>query len=192
MNVSARNEAIRRAQEMLNHRPIYLDTETTGLGPHDSIVEIAIIDHDGSTLVDTLVRPSGKISPKAMAVHKITDTMVREARRWPEVWPEVEAALRGRVLGIYNADFDMRMLKQTHARNWMKWSQPQGLEVFCVMKLYAQFYGQWNSRQGKYRWQSLDLAGKQCGIPLSNTHRAKDDTLLTRALLQYMADAGHR
>ena len=55
------------------------------------------------------------------------------------------------------------------------------------MKLYAQFYGQWNPRHGNYRWQSLDQAGEQCGIPLQNSHRAKDDTHLTRALLEYMA-----
>ena len=189
MNTSARNEAIRSAKEMLDRQPIYLDTETTGLGANDSIVEIAVIDHDGSVLIDTLVKPAGTITPGAMAVHRITNEMVREAPGWADVWPEVEAALTGRVLGIYNADFDLRMLKQTHTRNWMQYSQPQGLEVFCIMKLYAQFYGRWNSRRGNYRWQSLDAAGKQCGIPLSNTHRAKDDTLLTLAVLQYMASS---
>jgi DNA polymerase-3 subunit epsilon len=187
VNVSARKEAILTARKWLAQKPVYVDTETTGTGAGDVIVEISIIDHDGSTLVDSLVRPVGSISPEAMAVHGISNEMVREARRWESVWPEVEAAFRNRVVGIYNADFDLRMLQQTHQKNWLRWANPEGAQFFCIMKLYAQFYGEWNSRRGGYRWQSLDAAGKQCGIPLPNSHRAKDDTLLTQALLEYMA-----
>ncbi len=187
MNLSARREAIERAQEFLTRKPIYLDTETTGTGPNDNILEIAIINHDGTVLIDTLVKPVGKIDPGAQRVHGISAEMVAAAPRWGEVWDEIEAVLEGRLLGIYNADFDLRLIQQSHARNWLQWRQPEGLEIFCIMKLYAQFYGQWNSRRGNYRWQSLDNAQQQCGLTLANTHRAKDDTLLTRALLEYMA-----
>ena len=188
MNLSARKEAVRRAQEFIAKQPLYLDTETTGISPNDNILEIAIIDHDGLVLVDTLVRPVGAITPGAQAVHGISPDMLQDAPRWGEVWDQIEAVLAGRYLGIYNADFDLRMMEQSHNRNWMQWSPPQGMEVFCIMKLYAQFYGKWNPRRGSYSWQSLDSAGRQCGIPLPNSHRAKDDTLLTRAVLQYMAE----
>ena len=187
MTSSARKEAVLRAQEFLTRKPVYLDTETTGIGPNDNIVEISIIDHDGAVLIDRLVKPVGKIDPGAQNVHGISPEMVADAPGWLDIWDEVEAVLTGRLLGIFNADFDMRMMAQSHTRNWMKWANPPGLEVFCVMKLYAQFYGQWNARRGNYRWQSLDNASKQCNIPLPNTHRAKDDTTLTRALLHYMA-----
>jgi len=186
---SARREAIQIAQEKLSRKPIYLDTETTGTGPNDNIVEISIVDHHGNILIDTLVKPIGIISTGAMAVHGITNEQLTNARQWKEVWPEVEAVLSGRLLGIFNADFDLRMMQQSHTRNWMQWMIPKGMEVFCIMKLYAQFYGEWNSRRGNYRWQSLDNAGKQCSIPLPNSHRAKDDTLLTREIFLYMA--GH-
>jgi DNA polymerase-3 subunit epsilon len=184
---SARREAIQIAKEKLKQKPVFLDTETTGTDKIDNIVEISIIDHDGSILIDTLVKPVGKISPGAMAVHRITDEMVAGAPRWSEVWPKLVAILSGRLIGIYNADFDLRMMKQSHARNWMQWQQPDGMEVFCIMKLYAQFYGDWNARRGNYRWQSLDNAGRQCGISLPNSHRAKDDTLLTREIFLHMA-----
>jgi len=187
MNLSARKGAIQIAQEMLDRKPVYLDTETTGTGPNDNILEIAVIDHDASVLVDTLVKPVGVIDPGAQAVHGISADMVAEAPRWGEVWEAVEAVLSGRLVGIFNADFDMRMLQQSHARNWLQWRPPAGLEVVCIMKLYAQFYGQWNARRGNYRWQSLENAGKQCGIPLPNSHRAKEDALLTKAILEFMA-----
>ena len=188
MNLSARKEAFQIAQKWLSKKPVYTDTETTGTGPNDGIVEIAVIDHDGSTLVDTLVKPVGLIPPGATSIHGITNEMVKDAPRWDAVWPEVEAAMINRAVGIYNADFDLRMMRQSHQKNWLRWFDPEGAEFFCIMKLYAQFYGEWNARRRSYRWQSLDAAGRQCGIPLSNSHRAKDDTLLTRAVLEYMAN----
>ena len=188
MNPGARKEAIQLAQQWISKNPVYIDTETTGIGQNDGIVEISVIDHDGSVLVDSLVKPVGKISAGARAVHGITDEMIMDAPRWDAVWVQVEAAISNQAVGIYNADFDLRMLRQSHQKNWLRWSDPKDVEFFCIMKLYAQFYGQWNPRHGNYRWQSLDRARQQCGIPLPNSHRAKDDTLLTRALLVFMAN----
>jgi DNA polymerase-3 subunit epsilon len=187
MNLSARKEAILRAKDYLKNKPVYLDTETTGTGPNDNILEIAVIDHDGAVLVDTLVKPMGAIHPDALRIHGIHDTMLVEAPRWGEVWREVSRVLTGRQVGIYNAEFDLRMMQQSHTRNWMRWVLPEGMQAFCVMKLYAQFHGEWNPRRADYRWQSLEAAGRQCGIPLPNSHRAKQDTLLTRAILETMA-----
>jgi DNA polymerase III epsilon subunit-like protein len=188
MRTSGRNEAILRAQEYLKRQPIYLDTETTGIGPNGNIVEIAIVDHSGQVLADTLVKPVGKIQSEAFSVHGISNEMVVDAPHWNEVWEEIEPILSGRFVGIYNTEFDLRMMQQSHASQWMQWAAPPGMEAFCIMKLYAQFYGQWNPRRGNYRWQSLDAAGKQLGLPLPNSHRAKDDTLLTKAILETVAN----
>jgi DNA polymerase-3 subunit epsilon len=187
MVISARKEAIAKAQEWLARGAVFLDTETTGTGPNDTIVEIAVVQGNGGVLVDTLVRPLGVIPAEAMAIHHITNEMVQGAPRWNEIWPEVETAMAGRPVVIYNADFDLRMLQQTHFRHWMQWSPPTGTSFFCLMKLYAQFRGEWNVQRGNYRWHSLDAAGRQCGIPLPNSHRARADTLLTRELLSFMA-----
>jgi DNA polymerase III epsilon subunit-like protein len=187
MNSGARKEAIQIAQKWVTKQPVYIDTETTGTGPDAGIVEIAVIDHDGSVLVDSLVKPVGTIPANATAIHSITNEMVREAPRWEKVWQDVEKAVSNRAVGIYNADFDLRMMRQSHQINWMQWYPPEGTEFFCIMKLYAQFYGAWNSRRGSFRWQSLEAAGRQCDLPLPNSHRAKDDTLLTLAVLEYMA-----
>ena len=188
MNLSARKEAIEQARQWLGKKPVYIDTETTGTSPNDSIVEIAVLDYDGSTLVNTLVKPVGRISSSASAIHGITNEKVKEAPRWDEVWLKVENAITNRSVGIYNADFDLRMMRQSHQKNWLRWQNPKGTFFFCIMKLYAQFYGEWNARRGNYRWQSLDKAGKQCGIPLPNSHRAKDDTLLTLKVLEFIAN----
>ena len=185
VNSDPLKQAVAIAKEKFDKKPVYLDTETTGLENDAEIVEIAVVDANGDVLFDSLVKPVGTIDPGAAAVHKITSEMVSGAPSWAEVWPEVEKILRGRTLGIYNVDFDVRMMKQSHQQHGMPWTPPYA-EAFCLMKLYAQYYGDWNSYRKNYRWQSLDKAAKQCNIKLPNSHRAKDDTLLSRAVHLYM------
>jgi hypothetical protein len=92
-------------------------------------------------------------------------------------------------VATYNAEFDLQMLQQTQAKYRMRNQIDQIATFFCIMKLYAQFHGEWNSGRGNYRWQTLEQAGRQCQIPIPNSHRAKDDTLLARALLHHIANA---
>jgi DNA polymerase III subunit epsilon len=180
-----RRAAIAQAQIELNKQPIYLDTETTGLKERDQIVEICLLEHDGSIAFQSLVRPTVKIPPDATRVHHITDALASNAPTWPEIWPEIETLLATRRIAIYNAEYDLRLLKQSHGAHGLNWATP--ISHFCIMKLYAQFRGDWNSRAGNYRWHSLDDARAQCGLDLSNAHRAYADTLLARAVLQYVA-----
>ena len=180
-----RRAAIAQAQIELNKKPIYLDTETTGLKDHDQIVEICLLEHDGSIAFQSLVKPTVKIPPDATRVHHITDAMVSTTPTWAEIWPQIETLLTARRIAIYNADYDLRLLKQSHLAHGLSWSAP--VNSFCIMKLYAQFRGDWNSRTGNYRWHSLDDARAQCGLDLPNAHRAHADTLLARAVLQHIA-----
>ena len=188
MNISARAEAIRRAKEYLAQQPVFLDTETTGIGPNAEIVEISVLDFDARILVDTLVKPRGSIELGAQRVHGIGPEMLDSAPGWEVVWPDVQAALAGRAVGIFNADFDLRMMQQSHQLNRMQWQQPKD-EYFCIMRLYAQFYGQWNAQRRSYRWQSLENARAQCSLQTPNSHRALDDTRLAREVLLHMAAA---
>ena len=180
-----RRAAIAWAQIELNKKPIYLDTETTGLKENDQVVEICLLEHDGSIVFESLVNPTVKVPPEATRVHHITDTMVSTAPAWPEIWPQVETLLTTRRIAIYNAEYDLRLMEQSHRAHGLIWSTP--VSHFCIMKLYAQFRGDWNSRAGNYRWYSLDDARGQCGLDLPNAHRAYADTLLARAVLLFVA-----
>jgi DNA polymerase III subunit epsilon len=182
----ARREAIAAAQITVNRRPVYLDTETTGLNAADQIVEICLIDSDGRTLLESLVKPTGRIPIEATRVHGITPAMVATAPTWREVWPQVESALTGRPLGIFNAEYDLRLMQQSHRAHGLDWPRLACMP-FCIMKLYAQFHGEWDARRGSYRWQSLENARLQCRLDLPNAHRARADALLARAVLNYLA-----
>ena len=186
MDSATRREAIREAQALLQTRPVYLDTETTGTGPNAEVIEIGILDDDERELFSSLVKPRGAIDPAAARVHGSTPEMLAGAPNRADIWRSAQAALEGRRVGVYNADFDLRLMKQSHTRAWLRWTLPES-SFFCLMKLYARFYGDWDPRRGSFRWQSLEMAGRQCQISLPNAHRALDDCRLTRALLHTMA-----
>jgi DNA polymerase-3 subunit epsilon len=182
-----REQAIRIARSMLELKPIYIDTETTGFENFDTLVEIAIIDSDGSLLYESLIKPGKPIPAGATRVHGISDAKVAWSPSWKQLWPEVAAVLDGRVAGFYNAEFDLRMIRQSCGLEGIHWDYPLE-DDFCVMELFARYYGAPGRRPGEYKWQKLAFAGSYFKIPEPNSHRAKDDALLTKLVLEKMAE----
>jgi DNA polymerase-3 subunit epsilon len=182
----SRQEAVRTAREILESRPVYLDTETTGLGPGSQIIEICVLDSDGSVLIDRLVRPSIPIPSDASRVHGIRDAMVAGEPSWAEVWPEVEQASWGRPIAIYNAAYDLARMRQSHRAHGLDWREPSG-PVHCLMKLYARYHGEWDPNRRAFRWVSLEQAARRCGILLPQRHRARQDAELAQSVLECVA-----
>jgi DNA polymerase III subunit epsilon len=183
----ANPKVIQRARQILAYDPIFIDTETTGVSTEDVVIEIGVVNLAGETLFESLFKPSIPIPPDSITIHGITEAMVADAPTWKNAWPELLMVLKDRFIGMYNADFDLRMIKQTHERYWLDWPMEDN-RFFCVMKLFAAFYGQKNPRGTGYRLHKLEAAGAACRIPLPNSHRAVDDALLTAALYKYIAD----
>ncbi|MBR9829321.1 MAG: 3'-5' exonuclease, partial [Oceanospirillales bacterium] len=50
---------------------VFLDTETTGLDDDAQMVEIAVVDENGSVLFESYCRPTVPVDPGAQAVHGI-------------------------------------------------------------------------------------------------------------------------
>jgi DNA polymerase III subunit epsilon len=180
MSRFAKANAIKDAQYHLSMNPIFLDTETTGLSNQDVVIEVGVVDLAGQILFQSLVNPPIPIPAAATAIHGITADMLSEAPTWKAAWDELHAVLQGRHVGIYNKEFDLRMMKQTnnHKDYLIEWNLDDN-RVFCVMELYARFYGQRSK---------LESAGAACGISLPNSHRAVDDAKLTAALFNYIAN----
>jgi DNA polymerase III subunit epsilon len=183
---ATRQRAIETARKIISARPVYLDTETTGLNKSDEIIEISIIDDEGQVLFESLIKPSQPIPPDSTRIHGITNEEVQSARTWPAAWPQIRSVLFGRLIVIYNEEFDLRMMQQSHARYRLPWKEK--MNSVDLLKLYAEFRGEWDSVRRSYRYHSLANAGKHCQISLLNAHRATADTLLTRAVLHFIAE----
>jgi len=160
--------------------PVYLDTETTGLEIKDEIVEIAIIDKNGLILLDSLIKPKQPIPDSATAIHHISNEMVKDSPTFLDIWPQIQEFILNRPVGMYNAEFDVRLLKQS--MNIYNQSIIQKNVAFDVMKMYSDFRGLIDPRRKAMRRFRLEEAGRYFGIPLPNSHRAVDDTKLTRAV----------
>lgn len=159
-----------------------LDTETTGLEKSDEIVEITVLDFEGNVLLDTLVKPTCKISKQAAAVHGITKKMLKDAPSWSEVVNIYREVTDGKTVLAFNEKFDKRLIQQTSKaagvtnprRNWA-----------CVMLAYSEWHGEVG--RGEYRWQKLETAKKQLGIETRGVaHRAKSDATATLEVLKAM------
>lgn len=179
--------AIQLARQLVQQKPVYLDTETTGLSKTDEIVEISVIDFDGTPIFESLVRPSQPIPPESSRIHHITQDMVKTARPWPLIWPQLKPLLTNRIIGIYNSEFDLRMMQQSMERYRMPWRET--FNAFDILKIYSDFRSVYDPIKRANRYFKLEDAGAYFQIELPNAHRATADTLLTRAVLHCIAGA---
>lgn len=184
-DTSGRDNAISNAKRWLADKPVYIDTETTGLEKTDEVIEISIVDHDGSQLFTSLIKPSRPIPIEAQKIHGITNEMVATAQSWPILWPTIRNYLYGRTIAAYNAPFDLRMMEQSHARYKIPWRE--NLKIVDVLPLFSDYRGIWNPVRGSMRYFKLEEAGQFFDISLPNAHRSTADSLLTRAVLHSIA-----
>jgi len=180
-----KQQVMQLVRQKLAEKPVYIDTETTGITRTDEILEIVIVDWDGSVLFESFIRPQKPIPPESTAIHGITSDMVEKARPWPIAWQQIRPLVAGRLLAMYNAEFDMRMMQQSLEQYRLPWRE--NFDTLDIMDLFSQFIGEWDPSRKALRRYRLEQAGKYFKIPIPNAHHALEDTLLARAVLHSMA-----
>jgi len=155
---------------------VLLDTETTGISPYDEIVQIAVLAPDGEVLMDTLVHPTRSIPGEATFIHGITDADVIGAPSFPEIFPRLKEIIAGKTVIIYNAPFDVRLIRQTLAKHRLAAVGLEEEQVECAMLQYSAWVGElWGD--GGYKWQKLR----------GGDHTALGDCRATLAVIKTMA-----
>lgn len=146
---------------------IFLDTETTGLNHDgaDEVLEIAIIDASGRTLLNTLVRPLSKTEwPQAQAVHGIRPQDVINAPTLESLLPKIAAICANKTVVCYNAPFDAGFF----SRGFFS-------EIKCAMREFAEINPDSNS------WLKLADAASLTNYQQSGSfHRALADAQACR------------
>ncbi len=181
-----RQDAITWATETMAHeRVVFLDTETTGFGPRAEIIDIGIVAADGTTLLDTLVRPEAPIPASTSRVHGLYDDDVVGAPAWSDVYPEVYRLLVGARVVVYNAPFDSGMVTSNCQRHGLVIPSAQW---HCAMRKYAEYAGPAPARpgRGQPRWYKLDSAAAAFGVAPGG-HRALSDADVCRRVVVGMA-----
>jgi DNA polymerase III epsilon subunit-like protein len=166
-----------------------IDFESTGLpGPDAHVVEVAVVhgtlgdDTSPCLVLSERVRPPIPIPTEASRIHGISDADVAGAPPWAEVWPRVEAAIRGRLLVAYNAPADRAFLAAELAR--MSLPAPEPWLCALVVRKATKLRG----RPGR-----LTEVAEEYGIVL-DAHGAAGDALalalVLRPLLRFAVEAG--
>jgi DNA polymerase-3 subunit epsilon len=133
------NEAIHWARAMLQSNALILDTETTGLDDAAEIIEVALIDTQGSIYWNTRLRPRATSWPDAQAIHGIAPVHVAHACTLPQMYNALTALLAQHEVVIYNAAFDTRLLAQSCAA----WNlAPIAFIAHCAMNQYTNYHKQ--------------------------------------------------
>ena len=162
-------------------KSLFLDTETTGLGYSDEAIQLAIVDGDKNIIVNTYLKPSVRISDEAYDIHGISDFMVAYSPTLNDFIDELNTLLSDRDLYIYNADFDIRILKQSN-----KLFNPTNLKSHCLMHQFADIYNEYSDNFWGNRWQKLTTACNYYNIELNNAHDALADVLASVDLYHAM------
>lgn len=162
-------------------RPIYYDTETTGIRTDkDRIIEIAAYDPVLNRTFERLINPGCPIPAEATAIHKISDAMVAEAPDFKTVASEFVEFCHGDIVLIAhnNDSFDMPMIRS----EFMRHSVELPAWTFLDSLKWARRYRQDLPRH------SLQFLREIYRIPANNAHRALDDVIVLENVFRLMID----
>lgn len=163
-------------------RPIYYDTETTGiLSEKEFIVEIAAFDPILNRTFVSFVNPGSPIPQEATNIHGITDEMVKDAPSFASVGKDFfDFCAHGEtVLIAHNNDnFDIHFLRSECKRH--------GLELPSIPMLDSLKWAR------KYRpdlpKHSLQYLRTVYGFKENQAHRALDDVIMLAQIFSIMID----
>ncbi len=163
-----------------------VDIETTGSNfGKDKIIEIAIVIHDGNTIVSeysSLINPEIRISPFISSFTGINNDMVRDAPLFEQVAEEILAITDGKIFVAHNVRFDYGFLRAEFRKLGIDFQRKH----ICTVTLARKIIPGHNS-------YSLGNISRDLGIPLSHRHRAFGDARATALLLEHLLlkDEGH-
>jgi len=162
-----------------SHTFVFLDVETTGLSPWfgDRICEIALVRCQGEEVLDrfdSLLNPERSLSPGAARVNGLKDSDLIGAPRFSEVSGRVLALVEDAVIVCHNAPFDLGFLSSELGRI----NQPlPTVLTLDTLRIARQFFD--------FDSNSLQSIAGQLQIRVDGAHRALDDALTTREVLNY-------
>lgn len=140
------------------------------------MVEIAWVELRDGTITSqgsSLVNPQCIIPEEAIAVHKITNSMVKNAPTAKQILPTLFAAWEGAVLVAHNAPYDEGILS-TEAARYNMWIP--AYPILDTLTLARQVLN--------VSHYSLKSLCQEMDIPNPQEHRALSDTLATATLFQ--------
>ncbi len=182
---------------------VIIDTETTGLGKDDQVMEIAAVEgNTGEILMNTLIQCFKEPHPEALALHGITSSDTHDTG----ITPAAMAFHLGRITTekckektSFNWPFDFRLMVQTLQTNNATYTLPQYATPrknrrypLCIMELANRHlidHAEWSFERSQFKRLSLARCCEIAGIEFTGkAHRALPDAIAARDLLVAIAE----
>lgn len=159
-----------------------VDTETTGFGKTDRVIEVAYTEYlNGEEIAQwsTMLDPEGcPITDGAFAAHGITVGQLAGKPKFIEIAPELCAVLSAGVIVIaHQADFDERMLRQEFEYIGVPMPKAQWL---CSVGLARRLLPEMKSHK-------LQLLAAHFNVEVKSAHRALTDCRTLACVLDHLS-----
>lgn len=166
------------AKFYVEHGALFFDTETTGVGEHDQVLTLSVLEVSEKLVYDRLYIPTVPIDPAAEAVHGISlEKCQAEGRKFDKnEFYNVKNLFNNRLVVAYNATYDIRLINQTLAATGLPYPNITPLAVLDAMILYSLKANVVNN-YGSPRWFKLSEALSLAKVDCSDLgfHDSKDD-----------------
>lgn len=165
----------------MKYRPIYYDTETTGVrAGKDRIIELAAYDPERDKTFCSFINPGCPIPAEVTAITHITDDMVKDALPFKDVVPGFIDFCSGDVLLIaHNNDaFDKLFLEAEFGWAGLPFPQWKFLDTLKWSRKY----------RSDLPRHSLQFLREAYGIEANQAHRALDDVMVLYKIFSRMID----
>jgi DNA polymerase-3 subunit epsilon len=159
-----------------------IDIETTGGNPRaDKITEIAVLLHDGNSVVSeysTLVNPECSIPYHISALTGITNEMVENAPKFYEIARQLVELTENAVFVAHNVAFDYGFIRNEFKQLGFEFTREQ----LCTVRLSRKLIP-------GHKSYSLGRLCEELRIPLNGRHRAMGDAMATARLFDLLLRA---
>lgn len=150
---------------------IVLDTETTGLDyTRERIIEFAAVRLENGKIKDeyqTLINPQQHIRKSSMAIHGITEEMVKDAPTEAEVMPAILEFIGDHPIVAHNAIFDYSFLNEASHRVFDKGINNPRIDT---QQMFKEVYPELESH-------GLEALTRKFNVEFTKHHRAMADTM---------------
>lgn len=161
---------------------ICLDCETTGLAPEsDQIIEIALVRFNFEQTIDsyeTLIDPQILINPESIAIHHITDAMVKGKPKVQEILPKVIEFIGKNIIVGHGINNDIAFLcsaAKQHQIPCNLHAHPY-IDTLRLARLY-----------GESPINSLEKLRQHFNIAEEGAHRAMSDVIVNIEVFKYLS-----
>lgn len=150
---------------------IVLDTETTGLDcSRERIIEFAAVRLENGKIKDefqTLINPQQHIRKSSMAIHGISEEMVKDSPTEAEILPQILEFIGDYPIVAHNAIFDYSFLNEACLRNYDKeLSNPR----IDTQQMFKEVFPDLESH-------GLEALTNKFNVEFKKHHRAMADTM---------------